>query len=236
MQATTADRLDQPSGSTIRNEHRFAPAPSKAPQAEEPSRAIVTLIHPDPHMAESLIQTIRIRGFDVQYYASPDSFIASKALRGRGCLLLDTNFPQLGTPGLQATFFSAAKRMPIILLIRRPGLPSSARRLKALAVDFLVEPLEEASLQESVALACEEDCRQVDEERELASVQSRYASLTSREKQVLALVLEGLMNKQAAARLDLSVITVKVHRATMMRKMHCRRLVELVRAAGVLKF
>jgi FixJ family two-component response regulator len=194
----------------------------------------VRIVCADESLRVTLADAIRDAGLMAIVFESADAFLSSPTA-GRGCLLLDINSLEVNDRAAQAALLAAAATMPLVLIVRPGGVPAPARALKAMAVDFLLVPGEDHALVESVTLACRQDLSRSESELRLAAMRARYESLTAREKQVLALVTEGLMNKQVAARLGLQVITVKVHRATMMRKMCCRRLVELVRAADTLE-
>jgi FixJ family two-component response regulator len=195
----------------------------------------VHIVSGDETLRVGLVNAIRDAGMGSVTFESTDAFLSySSSSARRGCLVLDTESLELTDGAAYATLIAAAATIPLVLIVRQTGVPASARALKALAVDFLVTPVEDHALVESVAFACQKDSRRSEADLRLAAIKIRYASLTVRQKQVLALVTEGLMNKQVAARLGLTVITVKVHRATMMKKMRCRRLVELVRAADTL--
>jgi FixJ family two-component response regulator len=193
----------------------------------------VHIVSGDESLRFNLVNAIREAGLGAVTFESADMFLSSSPFARRGCLVLDICSLELSACAY-ATLIAAASAMPLVLIVRQTGIPSSVRALKALAVDFLMTPVEDGALVESVALACQQDSRRSECELRLAAVRIRYATLTVRQKQVLALVTEGFMNKQVAAKLGLTVITVKVHRAMMMRKMRCRRLVELVRAADTL--
>ena len=194
----------------------------------------VHIVSSDETLRVSFDSAIRDAGMGAVTFESADKFLSSSPSARRGCLVLDTESLELSDAAAYAALIAAATTMPLVLIVRQTGIPASVRALKALAVDFLITPVEDHALVESVALACQKDSRRSESEIRLAAMRIRYASLTLRQKQVLELVTEGLMNKQVAARLGLTVITVKVHRATMMKKMRCRRLVELVRAADTL--
>ena len=193
----------------------------------------VHIVSGDETLRIGLVNTIRDAGLGAVTFESAETFLASSPAARRGCLLLDTHL-LASDSAAYATLIAGAAMMPLVLIVRQTGIPSSVRALKALAVDFLITPLEDHALVESVALAFQQDALRSERAARLAAVRIRYSTLTVRQKQVLALVIEGLMNKQVAATLGLTVITVKVHRAMMMRKMRCRRLVELVRAADTL--
>src|SRR5277367_424250 len=194
----------------------------------------VHLVHNDPAIRGRIEELLRNAALKSETYPSPEAFISAAPSDPRGCLVLDIDFPGLDDRCSQATLLAAAAIIPIILVIGTTSLSSCSRAIKATAIDFLIEPFDKHAILESIVLACAENSRRLESANEFASLLRCYTSLTSREKQVFELVCEGLMNKQTAALLNLSVITVKVHRATLMRKMRCRRLVDLVRAADAL--
>jgi FixJ family two-component response regulator len=196
---------------------------------------MVRIVSADESFRTGVGNAVRDAGLTVTMFESAGAFLVSLPSGKRGCLLLDTDSVELKDEAACAMLIAAAATMPLVLIVREAGIPASIRVLKAMAVDVLLSPVKAHALAESGAPASQQDTHRSESDLRLAAMRTRYAGLTMREKQVLALVTEGLMNKQVAAMLGLQVITVKVHRATMMRKMRCRRLVELVRAADTLE-
>ncbi len=209
------------------------PAQDEDRQSDPP---IVHIVEHDDGAREHLVTTLQRSGVHVKICASPASFLTTWRRSLHGCLLLDIHFPGFNGLSFQADLHDLAITLPIILMSERAELPPCVRHLKPGTVQLLVKPVVDAALLERVSIACEKDLARVQSDRALAALVMRYKSLTPREKQVMEFVSEGLMNKQIAAALGLSVITIKVHRAAMMRKMRWRRLVHAVRGADKLKF
>jgi FixJ family two-component response regulator len=196
---------------------------------------VVHVIDDDWPLREALANLLRSSNFAVQLHASPQAFIDAWRPGDGGCLLLDIRFP--GGCGLeyQARFQAAGIPLPVILMTAHADVSSSVRGMKAGAVDFLIKPFDEEALLAALRLALERDLQRRRREATLSDVSERYASLTAREKQVLQQVVVGRMNKQIAADIGLSEVTVKVHRGTMMRKMGVRTVADLVRASEALQ-
>lgn len=190
----------------------------------------IHVIDDDLPLREGLANLLRSYDFSVATFGSPQAFIAAWDTQDCGCLLLDIRFPGANGLDFQKQFQNAGIRMPVILMTAHADVPSSVRGMKAGAIDFLIKPFDDDDLIGAVTVALDRDAARYEKEFLLSGFTSRYASLTSREKEVLALVVTGLMNKQVAGELGLSEITVKVHRGTMMRKMGVRTLPDLVRA------
>lgn len=200
----------------------------------QPALPVVHIIDDDVPLGEALANLLRSLDFNVALFPSPEAFLSSFRSRDRGCLLLDLRFP--GGNGLDylPEFIEAGVGMPVILMTGHADVATSVRGMKAGAVDYLVKPFDDEALVEALDVAMSRDATNYQREADLSDVSARYATLTAREKEVLALVVTGLMNKQVAGHLGLSEITVKVHRGTMMRKMGLRNLADLVRAAEAL--
>jgi FixJ family two-component response regulator len=175
-------------------------------------------------------------GLRVLAFSSSDSFLAAWSAERHGCLLLDVDYPGFDGVDFQERLHAAGISLPIILMSEAAELPRCVRNLKPGTVDRLLVPIDEFELLARVARACEKDLVRARSDDTLSRLILKYECLTVREKQVLELVSEGLMNKQIASILDLSLITIKVHRGTMMRKMHWRRLVEVVRGADAIRY
>jgi FixJ family two-component response regulator len=189
------------------------------------------VIDDDAGVRGSLESFLRAHGYDVATFASPAAFLASGAVAGSSCLLLDI---QLGTgDGLdfQQELLDDGIAIPIILISGHGDIPQTVRAMKAGAVSFLTKPIDDEALLAAIAEALDVDRERRATSLNLSDLQQRYATLTSREREVMALVTAGLMNKQVAARLSLSDITVKIHRGSVMRKMKAQSLADLVRMA-----
>lgn len=197
-------------------------------------RPVVHIIDDDVALGEGLANLLRSADFEVALFHSPTEFINAFEPSSCGCLLLDIRFPEGSGLDFQDLFLSEGIAVPVILMTGHADVPSSVRGMKAGAVDFLTKPFEDEELLGAVAIALERDAVRREREMSTSAVSEQYATLTSREREVMALVVTGLMNKQVAGELNLSEITVKVHRGTMMRKMKVRTLADLVRASEVL--
>jgi FixJ family two-component response regulator len=150
------------------------------------------------------------------------------------CIVLDIRLPGVGGLDFQAQLTNANIHIPVVMVTGHGDIPMSVRAMKAGAVDFLTKPFRPQDMLDAVARAIERDGKRRDSEKLLAEIQGRFESLTSREREIMTLVTAGLMNKQVAAEVGLSEITVKIHRGHLMRKMGVRSLADLVRAAEAL--
>jgi FixJ family two-component response regulator len=146
------------------------------------------------------------------------------------CLVLDVSLPDIDGLELQSTI-APAQHPPIVFISGHGDVPSSVRAMKAGAIDFLTKPINEESLLQAINTALNRDRELRDNRAELAKLEDRYASLTPRERQVLPLVVSGLLNKQAAAELGISEVTLQIHRSKVMQKMKARSIADLVRMA-----
>ena len=195
---------------------------------------IVFVIDDDAAMRETLGSLFRSVGLRVELFGSAREFAEFGMPDIASCLVLDIRLP--GVSGLEFQTELAAKdiRIPIIFMTGHGDIPMSVKAMKAGAIDFLTKPFREQDILDAVIRSLERDQERRDSEKGVAELRSRFASLTSREQEVIALVLDGLMNKQIAAKLGVSEITVKVHRGHMMQKMKARSVIELVAMADLL--
>ena len=184
--------------------------------------------------ARALGSLFRSVGLRVELFGSAREFAEFRMPDIASCLVLDIRLP--GVSGLEFQTELAAKdiRIPIIFMTGHGDIPMSVKAMKAGAIDFLTKPFREQDILDAVIRSLERDQERRDSEKGVAELRSRFASLTSREQEVIALVLDGLMNKQIAAKLGVSEITVKVHRGHMMQKMKARSVIELVAMADLL--
>lgn len=199
--------------------------------------AVAHIVDDDEAMRLALDSLFRSVGLETRTYASVPDFLAAT---GSGpevpaCLVLDVRLPGIGGLEFQARLKDYDVRIPVILMTGHGDIPMSVRGMKAGAVDFLAKPFRDQDMLDAVAEAIDRDRRRRRDEEDLAGLRSRYATLSTRERQVMALVTAGKMNKQVAGMLDLSEITVKVHRGAAMRKMGARSLPDLVRMAEALE-
>jgi FixJ family two-component response regulator len=198
----------------------------------EPS--VVYVVDDEAAIREALGSLLRSVGFRVEAFASPQEFLACPKRTVASCLVLDVRLR--GESGL--AFQEEAARLdlpiPIIFMTAHGDVTMSVKAMKAGATDFLTKPFRDQDMLDAVARALAHDAARLAEARSLSNLRERYDSLTSREREVMTLVVAGLMNKQIAAEIGLSEITVKIHRGQMMRKMVARTVPDLVRKAQIL--
>jgi len=170
-------------------------------------------------------------GLGVRPFASTEEFLASKRPDAPGCLVLDVRLPGMSGLTFQKELARVGVDLPVIFITGHGDIPMSVRAMKAGAVEFLSKPFHDQELLDAIHAAIERDRERRREALRVAELRERYATLTERERQIMALVVVGRANKQIAAELNLSEMTVKVHRGQVMRKMHAGSLPELVRMA-----
>ncbi len=193
---------------------------------------IVFVVDDDISVRESLELLIRTAGWQPETYASAEAFLARPREPVPGCLVLDVSLPDLNGLELQKRLGTDRSDLPIIFITGHGDVPMSVRAMKAGAVEFLTKPFSDAVLLDAIAGAIERSCAALEHQADLLAVRSRCASLSPREREVMALVVAGLLNKQIAGELHISEITVKAHRGKVMRKMGAGSLADLVRMAG----
>ena len=193
--------------------------------------AMVFVVDDDAPMRESLKNLIRSVGLRVELFASAQEFLRSKRPDLPSCLVLDVRLPGLSGLDLQKRTGDAGIEIPIVFITGHGDIPMSVRAMKAGAVEFLTKPFRDQDLLDAIQQALERDGKARDQRAALEELRSRFASLTSREREVMKRVVAGLLNKQIGAELGTSETTVKIHRHQVMEKMGARSLPELVRMA-----
>ena len=191
--------------------------------------SIVFVIDDDPSVRQAVESLIRSVGMHVQTFASAQEFMASNRPDAPSCLVLDVRMPGLSGLDLQRELSNSGFRIPIIFITGHGDIPMSVRAMKAGAVEFLTKPFRDQDLLDAISQALERDRALRSQQAEMAELRSRFEQLTPREREVMQLVVSGLLNKQIAARLNISEITVKLHRHQVMEKMKAESLAELVR-------
>jgi FixJ family two-component response regulator len=194
-------------------------------------RAVVFVIDDDPSMRSALEDLVSTVDLEVRVFASPQEFLQSKPPDAPGCLVLDIRLPGMSGLTFQQELTKEGQGLPVIFITGHGDIPMSVRAMKAGAVEFLTKPFHDQDLLDAIHSAIERDRKRRREAVRVAELRERFATLSERERQIMTLVVIGRANKQIAAELGLSEMTVKVHRGQVMRKMQAGSLPELVRMA-----
>lgn len=195
----------------------------------KPASPIVFLVDDDLAVREALSSLIRSVGLHVEAFASAQDFLQFRPPDAPACLVLDVRMPGLSGLDLQRKLADAGNRVPIIFITAHGDIPMTVRAMKAGAVEFLTKPFRNQDLLDAIAHSLEQDEVARLQRAEVAEIQASYDTLTSRERDVIVLIVRGMLNKQAAAELGITEITIKVHRHNIMQKMRARSLPALVR-------
>jgi len=198
------------------------------------SEAIVFVVDDDPSMRKALSTLFRAVGLRAEVFGSARELLESELPEVASCLVLDIRLPGPSGLDFQAELAKANIQIPIIFMTGHGDIPMTVKAMKAGAVDFLTKPFRDQDMLDAVAIAIERDRARRKDEKIVAELRAVFETLTARERDVLALVASGLMNKQIAAEIGLAEITVKIHRGHIMRKMGAKSLADLVRMAEML--
>jgi FixJ family two-component response regulator len=196
----------------------------------------VFVVDDDISVREALEQLVLSTGSRVETFASGEAFLLRERPVTPSCLVLDLNLPDLHGLDLQQRVIAAGTGMPIIFITAYGDVPMTVSAMKAGAVEFLTKPLHDDVLLNAIDEALQRSFVALAKESELQVLRQRYALLTRREQEVMDLVVRGLLNKQVGGALGISEITVKAHRARMMKKMHAGSLADLVKIAAKLRY
>ena len=194
-------------------------------------RAVVLVVDDDLSMRRSLETLLRSVGHEVRLFSSAQEFMQAERPDAPGCLVLDVRLPGMSGLAFQQELAKAGVALPVIFVTGHGDVPMTVRAMKAGAAEFLTKPFDDQVLLDAVHAAIERDRARRRDAADVARLQARYRELTERERQVMKLVVAGRVNKQIAAELGLSLVTVKVHRGQVMRKMQANSVAELVRMA-----
>ena len=190
---------------------------------------VVFLVDDDPAVLKALSRRLRLRGYETRAYASPREFLVQHDASLPGCAVLDVSMPDLDGLELQRALAEGEINRPVIFLTGKGDIPTSVRAMRAGAIDFLTKPVKDQDLLDAIARAKQRDDAIREAEADQASIKSRLATLTPREREVMSHVAAGELNKEIAANLGTVVQTIKVHRRRMMQKLGLRSTVELMR-------
>jgi FixJ family two-component response regulator len=194
-------------------------------------KPVVFVVDDDASMRRALESLLRSVGHEVRLFSSAPEFMQAERVDAPGCLVLDVRLPGMSGLAFQQELTRAGVALPIIFITGHGDVPMSVRAMKAGAAEFLTKPFDDQVLLDAVHAALERDRARRRDDASLATLKADYDGLTERERQVMGYVAAGWMNKRIAAELALSVVTVKVHRGQVMRKMHAKSVAELVRMA-----
>ena len=195
----------------------------------------VFIIDDDRGMRAAIQDLVESIGLRAESFASGEEFLSRKRAADPSCLVLDVRLPQMSGLDFQRRLADAGVQIPIIFITAHGDIPMSVKALKSGAVEFLTKPFRDQDLLDAIQQALQRDVATREQQAEIRNLQERYRALTTREREVMALVVSGLLNKQIAYELGTSEATVKIHRGHMTEKMQAGSIVELVRMADKLK-
>jgi FixJ family two-component response regulator len=208
--------------------------PKPSQEGADVREPVVFIIDDDLSVRRALTNLFQSVGLGVEAFGSAPEMLQSKLPDVASCLVLDIRLPGLSGLDLQSELARGNVHIPIVFITGHGDIPMTVRAMKGGAVDFLTKPFRDQDLLDAVVAAIERDRKRREVEKAVTDLRSLFEALTVREREVLALVASGLMNKQIAAELGLAEITVKIHRGHVMKKMGARSLADLIRMAETL--
>jgi FixJ family two-component response regulator len=208
--------------------------PKSLRDPETSREPIVFIVEDDASMRRALSNLFESVGLEVEVFGSASEMLQSKLPNVASCLVLDVRLPGLSGLDFQTELTKANIHIPIIFMTGHGDIPMSVKAMKSGAVDFLTKPFRDQDMLDAVTTAIERDRKRREADKVVTHLQALFETLTPREREILASVSSGLMNKQIAAELGLAEITVKIHRGHIMKKMGAKSLADLVRMAETL--
>ena len=196
---------------------------------------VVIIIDDDPDIRNALQGLLETVDLPTALFATASEFLASKRPQGPCCIVADVRLPGLSGLDFQQELARENNPIPVIFITGHGDIPMSVRAMKAGAVEFLTKPLRDQDLLDAIQAALRRDRARLEDERKVADLRTRQESLTTRERQVMALLVAGRVNKQIAAEIAISEVTVRLHRGQIMRKMRASSLADLIRIADKIK-
>ena len=208
--------------------------PRSSSEPASTRESIVFIVEDDASMRRALTNLFQSVGLEVEVFGSASEMLQNKLPDVASCLVLDIRLPGLSGLDFQAELTKANIHIPVIFMTGHGDIPMTVRAMKGGAVDFLTKPFRDQDMLDAVVTAIDRDRQRRETDRIIANLRANLETLTPREREILALVSSGLMNKQVAAELGLAEITVKIHRGHIMKKMGSKSLADLVRKAEML--
>ena len=208
--------------------------PKSSNESASKKEPLVFIVEDDASMRRALSNLFQSVGLEVEVFGSASEMLKSKLPDVASCLVLDVRLPGLSGLDFQTELAKANIHIPIIFMTGHGDIPMTVRAMKSGAVDFLTKPFRDQDMLDAVVTAIERDRKRREADKIVGDLQTLFETLTPREREILALVSSGLMNKQIAGELGLAEITVKIHRGHIMKKMQARSLADLVKKAEAL--
>jgi FixJ family two-component response regulator len=196
--------------------------------------SIVLIVDDDPSIRTALARLLKSVGLQTEVFASAADMLQTRLPDTPSCLVLDVRLPGQSGLDIQSELVKRNCHIPIIFMTGHGDIPMTVRAMKAGAIDFLPKPFRDQDMLDAISKAIQNDRKRRDHEKAVGGLKAQYELLTAREREIMALVVTGLMNKQVAAEIGIAEITVKIHRGHIMRKMGAKSFADLVRMADVL--